>query len=360
MTNRRASFLLAFIAGPVLALSANVPLAPPRGDPVGVPMAQLGVAVGQPAEDSAAPDSSATFDAGSATAATATATDSPAGLAPDDTSAASTTRARVTNPPARTTVGPKPRPTPKPTPKPTPAPTPTPTPAPSSTPIAAVQTWTYDIYDSRAVRWQDPDGNACTATVTLSMLNTIYYARSSASLTWQASVLFSTEEDILAWERNHMTMLVSSAGSDPHGMRNALNFYGWGSMTAGMYRDLSYNSLDAATRAIVTAIARLRKPVGILGKAGRHGQFVTGYKVTGDDPRTGSSNFSVVGLYVTDPLQAVGRRDAWTSYAALVSGGTWIAFTPYLESDSPYVDPIDGQVGTTEWHGRWVTLMPAA
>jgi hypothetical protein len=356
MTTRRASFVLAFILGPVLALSTNVSITPARDWPATAgPGARMAVPAGQPAERSASSAGpSVVIEAGSPAAAgsaTETASATPPAVAPTALAA----RPRVTTPPApRTTVAPKPKPTA------TPIPLPTPTPTASSTPIAAVQTWTFDIYDSRAVRWQDPDPNACAAAVAQSMLNTIYYAKSSSSLAWQPSVLFSTQEDILAFERANMTMLVTSAGTDPHGWRNALNYYGWASATAGMYSDRSYTSLDAASRATVSAIATLRKPVGILARSGTHAQFVTGYKVTGEDPQTGSTNFSIVGVYVTDPLQNTGRRDSWTTYANWVSGGSWVKFAPYVESDSPDTDHVDGQVGTTEWYGHWVALMPVA
>jgi hypothetical protein len=33
-----------------------------------------------------------------------------------------------------------------------------------------------------------------------------------------------------------------------------------------------------------------------------------------------------------------------------------VRFTPYLETDSPYRDPIDGQVGVEEWLGRYVIV----
>ena len=43
-------------------------------------------------------------------------------------------------------------------------------------------TYVFNLYDSRAMRYQNPDETACTAAATLIMLNTIYYA-SSPTLT---------------------------------------------------------------------------------------------------------------------------------------------------------------------------------
>jgi len=218
--------------------------------------------------------------------------------------------------------------------------------------------WAVDLYDPRAERWQDPDYVACTAASTESMLNTVAYAGTGPGFVWQPTTSYDTQESILAYERENMTMLTSSAGTDPHGWRNALNYYGWGSMSAGVYRDSSYGSFDAAAKTTVLAVARDRKPVGILARYGTHGQFVTGYQVFGDDPRTGSSNFSIVGVYLTDPWQAAGHRDLWVTYADWRGGDSWVKFSPYLETDSPYRDPIDGQIGYDEWYGRWVIIDP--
>ena len=250
----------------------------------------------------------------------------------------------------------------------TPAPaTPAPaTPAPATparsastdTTASAATTWSLDLYNSRAERWQDPDYAACTAASTESMLNTIAYDGSASAFVWSATTSYSTQESILAYERAHMTMLPSSAGSDPHGWRNALNYYGWGSVNAGVYRDASYGSFDAAARAAVSAMARTHKPVGILAHAGGHAEFVTGYVVTGADPKTGSMAFSISSVDLTDPLRSDGRRDTSITLAQWRSGGTWVRFSAYKETDSPYTDPIDGRVGRSEWYGKWVILEP--
>jgi hypothetical protein len=225
--------------------------------------------------------------------------------------------------------------------------------------VPAATTRNLDLYDSRAERWQDPDYTACTAAASLSMLNTIAYGNAaSTGFVWQPTTSYATQESILAFERQHMTMLAKSAGSDSHGWRNALNYYGWGSLTAGVYSDRSYTTLDAAAKAAVTALAVYRKPVGILAAWGGHAEFITGYKVTGTDPRTGSTNFTILGVYLTDPYKANGHRDTWTTIAQWRSGGTWVKFSKYLQTDSPYKDPIDGHVGKSEWYGKWVIIAP--
>jgi len=222
----------------------------------------------------------------------------------------------------------------------------------------APTTFAFDIYDSRAERWQEPDKTACTADSTLSMLNTIFYAGAPAGFVWTPTTSFAEQETILAYERAHMTMALTSSGSDPHGWRNALNYFGWGNMKAGVYADESFPTFAAAAKAAVSALATTRKPVGILAIRGRHAQFITGYKVTGADPATGATNFTIVGIYLTDPKKATGHRDTYVSYATWGSGGKRLRFFQYLQTDSPNKDRLDRHVGTIEWFGKWVIVAP--
>ena len=74
--------------------------------------------------------------------------------------------------------------------------------------------WTLDLFDPSAERWQDPDMKACTAASTLSMLNTALDAV-PAGMVWHPTTSFEEQEEILSYERDHMTMSQWSAGSDP-------------------------------------------------------------------------------------------------------------------------------------------------
>ena len=225
------------------------------------------------------------------------------------------------------------------------------------------------MYDARAVRWQNPDTTACTASSALMMLNMATYWQNYAPASgavpvasqptgWKPDVTYARQESILAYQRKTGTMLLSWPGADAHGWRDSLNYYGWGSIKAGVYTDQSFTSFDAAAKATVMAIALYRKPVGILSMAGNHAQIVTGYRVTGGDPRTGTTSFTVVGVYLTDPLRSHGFRDHYVPLATWKSGGKTIRFTPYEMTNSPYVDPIDGHQGNAEWDGKWVTIAP--
>ncbi|MGD0018412.1 MAG: hypothetical protein ABSD62_04080 [Candidatus Limnocylindrales bacterium] len=247
----------------------------------------------------------------------------------------------------------------------------------SAPPTAGAATsWRFDMYDATGVRYQDPDRTACVATSTQMMLNMIsakseqefslrafslgdrFVPPSSPVLSWRPSISYETQEAVLAYDRANMTMLPTSAGTDAHGWRNGLNYFGWGSIDSGFYADRAFTSFDAAAKAVVHSVAVYQKPAGILAWYGGHAQFVTGYIVTGADPRTGSMAFTLTGVYLTDPLRSQAMRDKWLSY------GTWrnslprIAFKQYWQKDSPLVDRLDGKSGTAEWYGRWVAVLP--
>jgi hypothetical protein len=231
------------------------------------------------------------------------------------------------------------------------------------TPAAAATTWSRNLYDSRAVRWQDPDYTACTASSALQMLNMIAYRGSRGTgFRWTPTTSYTRQETMLRWERNHDTLVSGEVGSDPHGWRNALNDYGWGwaaMASRAVYDDYAYTSYDAAVHAAVRAIARYGKPVGILGWAGGHAQFLTGYVVSGSNPAV-SNAFTVRYVYLTDPLRRDGLRNTRISNTAFRSGSLKYRFRAYAWKDSPYDDPY--RAGTLaswrEWYGRWVIVAP--
>jgi putative cell wall-binding protein len=221
-------------------------------------------------------------------------------------------------------------------------------------------TWTGNYYDAAAVRWQQPNLSACTAASTMMMLNMIALGSPSKGdgFVWTPSVSDALQDQILAWSRQNMTMVTQgTTGTDPHGWRNALNYFGWGSTSADVYRDQAYADFDEALRAAIVGLARYGKPTGVLTQEGRHAQLIHGWNVTGDDPATGSMNFTVNGVYLTNPWEPSGLRNYYASPAALGSASGSIRFTPYLETDSPYPDPIDGTIGRDEWYGRYVIIV---
>ncbi len=247
--------------------------------------------------------------------------------------------------------------------------------------VRAAQTWTTNLYDSRAFLYQDPYGTACVAASSMIMLNTVAYRRTGgADFRWTAYRVKNNTSNradprdmtsILWWSRAHDTLSAYGSGSDGHGWRNALNFYGWGSAaltdsTKRVYDDLEYTTYDSAVHAAVRAIARYRMPVGILGWAGKHAQVMTGYVVDGEDPAL-SDAFTVRYVYLSDPLYSDQMVNKKVSNATF-KGGSWrVRFQAYRETDSPYDDPykagwkrssVASWHGPSEWYLRWVIVAP--
>lgn len=228
-----------------------------------------------------------------------------------------------------------------------------------------------NLFVASGFRHQDPNMSACTATSARSMLNFIA-ARSTggAGFVWTPTVSGSMRDRILAWERSHDTML-GGRGSDPHGWRNALNFYGWGvgALLAGsrVYDDFAYGSFDLAMKVAVRAMILTGKPVGLLGWRGTHAQMVTGYYGLVGDPfaRDAAGRyrnaFSVAGFYMTDPLRRsklVNRAVRWSTLRS--TSNYRIRFQRYYETDSRYDDPYTPgyRRSRDEWYRRFVVILP--
>ena len=235
--------------------------------------------------------------------------------------------------------------------------------------VGALPPATLNLFKPDAFRYQDPNYAACTATSALVMLNTIALAGNGGpGFRWVPRLGSGAVDSILQWERTNDT-LEGGKGSDPHGWRNALNYYGWGPAAMSdpaqrVYDDRAYGSFDGALKGAVTAIARFRKPVGLLAWAGGHAQVVTGYVASGEDPAT-SDNFVVNGLWVSDVLASSRLVNRYINRLSLKSGDVRYRFQSYREVDSPLDDPYS--VGwrrssvrstTSEWYRRWVLVIP--
>ncbi len=243
------------------------------------------------------------------------------------------------------------------------SPTPKPTAAAVQTAAPGRASHARNLYDETLVRDQNPDKTACTAASTLIMLNFIAAARSGGrEFRWDATTAKESQDAILGWERSHDTLLEDLPGSDAHGWRNALNFYGWNDFKSSAtfhYQDFAYSSYEAAVRAAVMSMARYDKPVAILGWAGAHAQILNGYEVYGLDPAT-SSDFSVTALYLTDPLAKNHLRNARLTNEDFRNGDRKFRFRAYSQTDSPYDDAYTaGRVASdSEWAGRFVIVAP--
>jgi hypothetical protein len=105
-------------------------------------------------------------------------------------------------------------------------------------------------------------------------------------------------------------------------------------------------------------------PVGILAWGGGHAQVMTGYVVSGADPRT-SNDFDVRYVYVTDPLKSDGYVNRRVSRRALKRGNLKLRFRWYVQTDSPRDDPytpgfIRSSVSwaPSQWYHRWTLVVP--
>ena len=249
----------------------------------------------------------------------------------------------------------------------------------ASGPVRATATWTVNLYTAKAILYQDPYRSACTAAATMIMLNTIAYrATGGPGFRWTPYRVKNNLVDkkdprdmtsILYFERGHDTLSVVGSGSDPHGWRNALNLYGWGSAAMtdpamNVYQDLEFPSFADAVHAAVRSIAIYGMPVGIPTWAGRHAQVMTGYVVDGENPAT-SDAFTVRYVYISDPLVADGYVNARITYMGFHSGNIRVRFQRYLETDSPYDDgyqpgwrrsSVAPTKGPSEWYGQWVII----
>ena len=251
-----------------------------------------------------------------------------------------------------------------------PSPTAEPSPTPVGTPTVPSPS-RLNLYRSAGFRYQNPNYSACTATAVMNTLNFISLAgRGGSGFRWNRSLSARKRDAILRWERAHHTMRGGS-GTDMHGWRNALNYYGWGSgaLKSGsrVYDDFAFTSYSSAMKAAVRAMISTRKPVAMAAWAGRHAVLVTGYYGLSGDPFARNSagkytnTFTVGGFYLSDPLAQAGRRIARISYARLhASGNANLRFRPYRERDSPYDDRYTPgwRVSRSEWYGKWVLILP--
>jgi hypothetical protein len=228
-----------------------------------------------------------------------------------------------------------------------------------------------NVFVAAGFRFQDPNLYACTSTSVRTMLNLVAMkAVGGGGFRWRPTNSGAVRDSILAWERKHDT-LPGGHGSDPHGWRNALNYYGWGAqaMWAGsrVYDDFSYTSYDLAMKATVRALMSTGKPVGILARRGAHAQMITGFYGLIGDPfektATGAylNTFTVSGFYLTDPLRSANAVNKPISYLALAHTPTskW-RFQRYYETDSRYDDAYTPgyRASKMEWYSRWVLILP--
>ena len=205
----------------------------------------------------------------------------------------------------------------------------------------------------------------------MDMLNCIKLSgQGGTGFRWEVRLGSGARDSILAWERTHDT-LAGGNGSDPHGWRNALNYYGYGSAYLGSeyphLRGLRVQHLCAGHEGSRPGDDPYHKPVGIAAWRGTHAHMLTGYDGIVGDPfavdAAGNylNDFTITAVYLTDPLQASAVVNKRILYSTLGSTtNTRIRYQAYYETDSPYDDAYtSGTVAARdEWYGRWVIIAP--
>ena len=228
-----------------------------------------------------------------------------------------------------------------------------------------------NLFAAAGFRYQDPNYYACTATSVMDMLNFIKIGgMGGTGFKWEVRLGSAARDSILSWERTHDT-LAGGNGSDPHGWRNALNYYGYGSgylyTSARIYEDYAFSSYERAIKSAVRAMIRYRKPVGLAAWRGTHAHMLTGYEGLVGDPfavdaaGNYTNAFTITALFLSDPLESsavVNKRILYTTLGS--TSNTRIRFQPYYETDSPYDDAYTAGVvrARDEWYGRWVIVAP--
>jgi hypothetical protein len=206
----------------------------------------------------------------------------------------------------------------------------------------------------------------------MDMLNFIALGNSGGpAFGWHRALRLASQTTVYNWERTHDTSPNRLPGSDAHGIRNALNYFGWGAGTLGagrrVYEDMAFATFDAAVRTAVRQMILTGKPVGVIGWAGRHAQMMTGYYGLTGDPLARNPDgsyadtFTVGGIWFSDPL----RSDRWVNVPVSMSqfrasANRRLRFVPFLQRDSWLDDPYTPGIRTSwrEWYGRYVLIVP--
>ena len=231
--------------------------------------------------------------------------------------------------------------TPGPTPEQLPAPRPivwlAPIVAPVPSPAPFVPPpWTgsYNVYRVGSFATQKTDYWCVGASIQM-MLNIVRKTSDTS---------YATQAADLAYARAHEVEPASRPGSDPRGWANALTHFG-----AGVYRDSSFSSMNAALAFVAKRIRLTGKPVGLTVGFGSHAWVMTGF-VANRDPAT-TNNFSVSAVFVSGPLYP--HQVAKLGYFDL-KPDTRLSRDQLAQVFTPYREPQ----GWSGWTGKWVVVAP--
>jgi hypothetical protein len=155
---------------------------------------------------------------------------------------------------------------------------------------------------------------------------------------------YATQAALMAYARSHEIEPSTKPGADPRGWANALTHAG-----AGIYRDYSFASMDAALAFAAKRIRLTGKPVGLTVGFGSHAWVMTGF-VANRDPMV-TANYTVSAVYVSGPLYPMqvaklGYFDLKPN-SRLTRAQMAEVFLPYRETQ-----------GLRSWLGEWVVVAP--
>ena len=212
---------------------------------------------------------------------------------------------------------------------PTAAPAPTPAPTPTPTPTPTEQTRTFDLSRDGAAVTQYTSYWCVPASVQ-TMLNLV---------TGRSDRSYATQSRLYTELRRANLYRYSTRGNDVRGWSRVLTAH----LPAGMgYADVSFSSRSAAFMAIVNAMDRTKRPVGIVVDEGTHAWTVVGFRVSERPGVAGS--MTVLGFYVVGPLGS--PSDPWPK-KYLTTSQLASRFTRYHEWQR-----------SVPWEGLYVIVAP--
>jgi hypothetical protein len=204
-----------------------------------------------------------------------------------------------------------------------------PTASPVATPAPTPVTRTFDLSRDGAAVTQYTSYWCVPASVQ-TMLNLV---------TGRSDRSYATQSRLYTELRQANLYRYSTRGNDVRGWARVLTAH----LPTGMgYADVSFSSRSAAFLAIVNAMDRTKRPVGIVVDEGRHAWTVVGFRVSETPGLPGSK--TVLGLYVVGPLGS--PSDPWPKKYLTVDQLA-SRFTRYHEWQR-----------TVVWEGLYVIVAP--
>ena len=246
-----------------------------------------------------------------------------------------------------------------------PAVTPALTSEPTPTPTAEKPDRYYRInLSDRDNRFQ-PNGRDCVSTTVVNMLNDIAEkGHKGPGFDWKVNTSNSAIYEVRQFAREHDTMY-GGVGSNEIGMRDALNYFGWGPYKdpeKRVYEVRRFKNKKKAIKAIAKAIFRTKRPAALITWHGKHVEEISGAVIYGQNPKE-SNDIRVKKLRVNDPWPGDYSRNRLKTRWQMMHNYT-TGFTRYFETDGLMRDeypeyPKQGKKPTWRYaYNKFVALIP--